>query len=340
MRKSAIALVLLTLTASAWAAPGSLYFKAANGKWLPLAATSDPARGVISFSLDPAQIKGGATMIVFDLPKGIDLNDEQAPVVSGVKCDGAPLRNAPTVDLDWLPVHPQAMTIALTDANNPIDAASLVVRVNGQVLTPKQAHLAFSDKAHRTARLQVALGELLKAQNRIDNTIEWRVSDLSPQRNTLTRVLRYRCLGEVTESPTLVAQSSYEGYTDLKVLTDGKMMQPGETTYGSTWAAEEVPGDHWLVMAWPQAQQLHGVEVFWAVYEGVYHAPLALLVQTWDGSRWVTQKSLKQVPATASTVIEFAPVQSTRLRLLQPDGMGNPVRPNIMWITEIKPLTQ
>jgi len=46
-------------------------------------------------------------------------------------------------------------------------------------------------------------------------------------------------------------------------------------------------------MAWPQAQELRGVEVFWAVYQGVYHAPQALLVQTWDGQAWVTQKSLE-----------------------------------------------
>ena len=339
MRKLTIVSVLLAAAVTAWAAPGStIYFKAADGTWQKLAATCDAARGVITFSLDPAKIKGGSTMIVLDLPKGIDLNDELAPVVTGSKLDGLALKDAPLLNLDWLAAHPQSLTISVSDANNPLAPTSLVVRVNGLLLTREQARLKFTDAGHRSARLELALGELLKTQNCFANTIEWHVSDLSPQRNTLTRVLRYDCLGEITESPTLVAQSSFPGYEDLKVLIDGKIMQPGETTYGSTWAAEEVPGDHWLVMAWPQEQELRGVEVFWAVYQGVYHAPQALLVQTWDGQAWVTQKSLKKLEPTRSTVIEFGPVKSTRLRLLQPDGMGHPVRPNIMWITEVKPL--
>jgi len=47
-----------------------------------------------------------------------------------------------------------------------------------------------------------------------------------------------------------------------------------------------------------------------------------------------------ELEPTRSTVIEFGPVQTTRLRILQPDGKGNPVRPNIMWVTELKPLSQ
>lgn len=340
-RKLTLVSVLLSLAVTAWAAPGStLYFKAADGSWQKLAATCDAARGVITFSLDPAKIKGGSTMIVLDLPQGIDLNDELAPTVSGLKLDGRALKDVPVLNLDWLAAHPQSLTIALSDAHNPLDPASFTARVNGLLLTPQQARLTFADAGHKSARLELALGELLKTQNSFANTIEWRVSDLSPQRNTLSRVLRYDCLGEVTESPTLVPQSSFVGYADLKVLIDGKMMSPGETTYGSTWAAEEVPGDHWLVMAWPQEQNLRGVEVFWAVYQGVYHAPLALLVQTWDGQQWVTQTALKNLEPKRSTVIEFAPVKSTRLRIFQPDGMGHPVRPNIMWITEVQPLTQ
>lgn len=338
-RLTIVGLVLLA-TVAAWAAPSSVYFKTADGTWQKLAATCDGARGVITFALDPAKLKGGSTMIVLDLPQGIDLNDEQPPLITGLKLDGRTLKDAPVLDLDWLAAHPQTLTIAVSDARNPLDPASLAVRVNGLLLTSQQARLNFTDPGHRSARLELALGELLKTQNSFANPLEWRVSDLSPQRNTLSRVLRYDCLGEITQSPTLVAQSSFQGYEDLKVLIDGKIMAPGETTYGSTWAAEEVPGDHWLVMAWPQAQELRGVEVFWAVYQGVYHAPEALLVQTWDGQKWVTHKSLEKPKATASTVIEFGPLKTTRLRLLQPDGKGNLARPNIMWITELKPLTQ
>jgi hypothetical protein len=330
-----ITLVSLILITAAWSAPQSVYFKAANGQWLPLPATSES--GTVSFTLDPSQIKSGSTMIILDLPQGIKLDDERPPVMTGLKLDGRPLKDNAVIDLDWLPAPPQTLLIAMADGENPLDADSLVVKVNDTVLTREQAQLR-ADSTGRNGRLELSIGDLLARQGRFANRIEWRIADQSPQRNVTSRALTYRCLGEVKDSPTLLVESSYAGYEKLEVLTDGKMMAPGETTYGSTWASEEVPGDHWVVIAWPQAQELKGIEVFWANFQGVFHAPQELLVQTWDGTKWNTLTSLHEVPATRSTTISFPPLKSTRVRLLQPSGMGHIVRPNIMWITEIKVL--
>lgn len=330
-----IILVSFILITAAWSAPQSIYYRSANGQWLPLPATSES--GTISFTLDPAQINSGSTMIILDLPQGIRLDDERPPMVTGLKLDGRPLKDSAVIDLDWLPAPPQTLLIAMVDSENPLDPDSLVVKVNDTVLTREQAQLR-PDGTGRGARLELALGDLLAAQGRFANRIEWRIADQSPPRNVTSRALTYRCLGDVKDSPTLLVESSYAGYEKLEVLTDGKMMMPGETTYGSTWASEEVPGDHWVVVAWPQPQELKGIEVFWANFQSVFHAPQELLVQTWDGTKWNTLTALRQLPAPSSTTISFPPLKSNRLRLLQPNGKGHPVRPNIMWITEIKVL--
>ncbi|MHB8997266.1 MAG: hypothetical protein ACYC63_18625 [Armatimonadota bacterium] len=49
--RSIIILVSLILVTAAWSAPQSVYFKAANGQWLPLPAISES--GTVSFTLDP-----------------------------------------------------------------------------------------------------------------------------------------------------------------------------------------------------------------------------------------------------------------------------------------------
>jgi hypothetical protein len=335
IRRLGLVVLLLALAVTAYAAPTTIHVRHASGKWLALPCTVDDARGVVTFTLDPKALGGGSTTVLLGDREGLVLDDEEAPRVTGLKVDGEGVRVAPVVDLDWVAETPKTLVIGLADRLNALDLTTLKVQVNGKVLTPEQ----YSPEASgggKNLRLTVPLGDLLAGDDRFLNVVELRAGDVAPLQNSVALRLTYRHLGAVTESPTIIPDSSYGGYEDTKVLTDGKLMKPGETTYGVTWACEEVPGDHWLVFAWPQEQCLGAVEVYWATYQGTYHASRKLLVQTWDGKRWVTQKTLTDLKAEACTRIEFNPVHSTRLRLLQPDGMGNPVRPNIMWITEVK----
>ncbi|MBU0610706.1 MAG: hypothetical protein KKI08_22670 [Armatimonadetes bacterium] len=335
IRRLCLTALLLSLTLTAYAAPTVIHYRHASGKWLALPCTVDDARGVISFTLDPKVIGGGSTTVLLGEQKGIMLDDEQPPRVTGIKLDGQGVRVGPVVDLDWLAETPRTLVIGLADTCNALDLSSLRLQVNGKALEPEQVEREPS-RGGKSLRLTVPLADLLAGDDRFLNVIELRASDVAPLQNTVSLRLQYRHLGEVTQSPTLLVDSFYKGYEDLKVLTDGKVMKAGETTYGCTWASEEEPGDHWLVFAWPQEECLSVLEVFWATFQGTYHAPRKLLVQTWDGKRWETQQTLTDLKAEASTEIEFTPVHSTRLRLLQPDGEGNPVRPNIMWITEVK----
>ncbi|MCE5241213.1 hypothetical protein LLH23_22335 [bacterium] len=334
-RRLCLVALLLCLASALMAAPLTIHYRHASGKWLPLPCAVDEARGVVSFTLDPKAIGGGSTTVLLGELKGVVLDDERPPRVTGVKVDDRAVRVSPATDLDWLAETPRTLTIGLADDLNALDLSALKVLLNGKPLTPSQYAREFS-QGGKSLRLVLPVADLLAGDDRFVNTVEVRALDVSPMQNGAAFKLTYRHLGAVKESPTLIAESSYSGYENLSVLTDGKVMKPGETTYGCTWAAEEVPGDHWLVFAWPGEKTLSGVEIFWATYQGTYHASQKLLVQTWDGKQWVTQKTLTNLKAEQSTAIELAPVKTTRLRLLQPDGMGNPVRPNIMWITEVK----
>lgn len=334
MRRSTLSFgfVLMFATCLAACCHGeTAYFKVADGTWRPL-----PCRvmqGKLSFVLDPTQIQGGSTIVVLAPPQGINLQDTNPPQVTGVKVDGLPCKNVPHLALDWLATHPQKIAIGLWDRENPLDPDSLTVQVNGKSLPPAQRVLQFTSQDRHEARLVL---HLLRNQAEIINTIQVRIADLSPERNSVTRTLTYRCLEVVKEDPTLVVDSCCQGYENLSVLVDGKTMEPGKTTFGCTWASAEEPGDHWLVMAWPQAREVRSVEISWANYDAVYWASRLLLVQSWDGQKWVTQKTLKDNQPTPSTKVDFGPVKTARIRLLQPDGMGHPGRPDIMWLCEVK----
>lgn len=333
-------LALLAAATLAAHAADQVYYRAADGTWRPLAAHRDGARGTVTFTLDPTQLRGGATMVLLEPPRGILLDDEQPPLLTGLKVDGRPLKDSPVVDLDWLEQAPRTLLLAFTDRANPLDAASLDVRLNGRQLPAGQARLEYTDPAHHSARLLLPLAALLAGRSELLTTVEVRLADLSPQRNTIVRQISYRCLGPVSASPALFADTCCSGYENLGVLLDGKVMTPGETTFGCTWASVEEPGDHWLVLAWPQDQPrtLRGVQISWANYQATFWTARKLLVQTWQSGRWVTQKTAEDLPATAASTVEFAPVKTTRLRLLQPDGKGHASRPNIMWLTEVKVL--
>lgn len=327
-------ILLLALAGAIHAVPIVVHFRHASGKWLPLPCAYDDARGVISFTLDPKLIGSGSTTIVLGEQKGVALDDEVPPRVTGLKLDDHAVKVQPMVDLDWLPEQPKSLTIGVADEANRLDQSSLKLQLNGKPLQSGQYALEPA-KDGKSLRLVLPMRALLGAQPPFLNTIDLRAMDIAPTQNSVNFSLRYRCLGEVTQDPTVLVDSVYPGYEDLNVLTDGKVMQPGVTTYGCTWASEEKPGDHWLVFAWPQEKTVSGVEVFWATFQGTFHAPQKLLVQTWDGKQWVTQKTLQDLKAERSTAIDLAPVKTARLRLLQPDGQGHPVRPNIMWITEV-----
>jgi hypothetical protein len=204
-------------------------------------------------------------------------------------------------------------------------------------LPAASARLAFTGQDHRTARITAQVGDLLRQPQRLENRLELRIADAAPEAHYLTASWRFFHLGPVTADPLVLVDSCYAGYEKLEVLTDGKVMTPGETTVGVSWASQEVPGDHWVVFAWPRARALRQVRLHRAYYQGAYWTARKLVVQTWDGRGWVTRFQTADSPAAAETLVPLHGVSSSRLRIIQPDGGGHPAKgPNIFWMDEVE----
>lgn len=218
-------LLWLVMATGLAAAQTTGYHQAADGRWRPLPAMVDASGGGSTFTVDPGQLRAGRTTFVLNAESGVVLDDAQPPLLMGVKLDGRPLTLAPKTDLDGLPSLPETLVVALRDGENRLPASALSLRVVARI------------------------GPLLRLPERFDNTVELRAADASPARNTLVASRRFRRLGPVSADPTLLVDSCYQGYKDTSVLLDGQLMTPGETTVGVTWASQEAPGDHWVVIA-------------------------------------------------------------------------------------------
>jgi hypothetical protein len=238
--------------------------------------------------------------------------------------------------VDWLPAHPDTIAFGVQDVANPLDLSSLQVTVNGRPLGQGPDVTFKSAPGARSVTVALRVGGLLRQQGLFRNELSLRLADISPQGNEVAAALRYYCLEGLKQAPAVLTDSAHPGYEDLSVLTDGAIMAPGVTTYGVTWASVEEPGDHWVVLAWPDEQVWNEIEVFWATYGGTYWGARKLLVQTWSSGQWVTRQTVSHVEGEPATKVSLGGVKSSRLRLVQPDGQGNSDRPDIMWITELR----
>lgn len=337
--RTGLATAGLLICLAALAQQSVVYYQAADGRWKALSCRLNSADGTVTFTLDPAQMKAGRTIILRGLPAGVKLDDSKSPVVTGISVDGAPVPRPgrPDVDLDWLPAQPRQIVFTIQDADNGLDNQSLTVTVNGAPLEGRRLLLAGGGPGKGAVQVTCRVGALLQRQGLLTNAIELRMRDVSPLQNQVVSTVTYHCLGGITEVPAVLVDSIYAGYENIRCLVDGKVMTPGETTVGGTWASKEEAGDHWAVLAWPEPRTMASVEVFWASYQGVFWSSNKLLVQVWDGKRWQTVRTLDKPPSQRSTLVPLAGAKSARLRLLQPSGQGLPARgPNIMWISEIE----
>jgi len=126
--------------------------------------------------------------------------------------------------------------------------------------------------------------------------------------------------------PAVTVDSTYPGYT-ADVIADGRWIEEGrETTSdlananrlgnaGNTWVSAESPGEHWVRLDWPAEVTVGRVEIWWAVREWY---PRAFRVEALRGDRWVPALGDGWYAALGRrSVIAFAPVRATALRVLQ-----------------------
>jgi hypothetical protein len=145
-------------------------------------------------------------------------------------------------------------------------------------------------------------------------------------------------LAEVKPAQVAV-DSSYEGYTAAP-LTDGELdvRRIAAMKYNAgNWASAETQTPHWIEFGFDKRIALAAVYVYWGFDRNRFmpsrRAELQVLA---DGGRWQTISRMEPDKDYDRMAFEFAPVATTRIRVLQPAQQGPPNRPFIMWVREVK----
>lgn len=327
----------VTLTLPACPEGEGHWIRAAGKRWVRVKPTQ--AEGGLQFRLDPEEWEGGEALLVVGKTVGVDLADEQPPKVAALRVDGARVADAPVVDLDWRTAPPREIAWEVEDRSR-LDTASLLVQVNGQAFAPGTPGIRVRpSSAGRKLAIAVEPEKLPGIDARVETRVALSLADTSPTRNALERTLVYRRMAPPEGGKPVVAHvdSCFEGYTP-ETLVDGKVMEPGTSTFGVTWASAETNTPHWAVLIFDKPRAVAGVELYWAHFQGEYMVSTRYAVEAWDGARWRPLAEAKGQEPAKSTAHRFDPVTTTAIRVRQPAGGGHPARPHLMWLTEIKPL--
>lgn len=133
--------------------------------------------------------------------------------------------------------------------------------------------------------------------------------------------------------------SSYSGY-DATPLTDGEtdVQRIARMRYNrGNWSSAETPVEHWIELGFDSAVDVAAVYVYWGFDRNRFMPSRRVELQTTDNSgRWRTLSSMEPGNDYDRMAFEFAPVRTTRLRVLQPAQQGPGNRPFVMWVREVK----
>ncbi|HEX8160280.1 MAG TPA: protein kinase [Pyrinomonadaceae bacterium] len=137
----------------------------------------------------------------------------------------------------------------------------------------------------------------------------------------------------------VLVDSSFDGY-DAKPLTDGvtDVRRVGAARYNEgNWASAETPEAHWIELQFDAPAPVAAVYVYWGFDKNRYLPARRVELQASDErGEWRTVSTVEPGANYDRTSFEFAPVRTTRLRLLQPAQQGPPNRSFIMWVREVQ----
>jgi serine/threonine protein kinase len=137
----------------------------------------------------------------------------------------------------------------------------------------------------------------------------------------------------------VAVDSSYDGYTS-KPLHDGVLdvkRIAGMRYNEGNWASAETHEPHWIELHLSDPARVSAVYVYWGFDRDRFVASRRIELQTPDErGEWQTISNIEPGSNYDRTAFEFAPVKTTRLRILQPAQQGPPGRPFVMWVREVK----
>jgi serine/threonine protein kinase len=145
-------------------------------------------------------------------------------------------------------------------------------------------------------------------------------------------------LDELSAARILV-DSSYEGYTS-KPLHDGVIdvkRISGMRYNEGNWASAETHEPHWIELQLDKPARVAAVYIYWGFDRDHFVASRRVELQTPDeGGQWRTISFIEPGSNYDRTAFEFAPVETSRVRILQPTQQGPRGRPFVMWVREVK----
>jgi serine/threonine protein kinase len=133
--------------------------------------------------------------------------------------------------------------------------------------------------------------------------------------------------------------SSYDGY-DATPLTDGEtdVQRIARMRYNrGNWSSAETPEAHWIELGFDAPVSVAAVYVYWGFDKNRFMPSRSVELQTPDeNGQWRTLSRMEPGNDYDRMAFEFAPVRTTRLRILQPAKEGPSNRPFVMWVREVK----
>ncbi len=314
-------------------------YRDASGKWssLPVDISDD----ALHLRIEVAKIKNGRTMIILNVPEGVNMDDQEPPRVVRFEIDGKDHGTVQTVALGGVEMAPRNITVEVKDDLNSLQTRSLLVTVNGRRYTLRDAGVSFERISPKHGIVSVDVGELLDSMSS-DNTVTVRIDDYALDEDSLNCSLSFRYTppyklpdGSLLAVDTVTSSS---GWAEWWVVVDGiKMDASSGTTAGCTWLSEQSAQPHWIRLEFPEARKVSGVALWWSHYQ-CFRTSVAYEVQTWDGEAWVTQVQVKDQGEIQCSKHAFEPVTTTAVRVWQPSMSGHPGRADYMWLSEIEVL--
>jgi hypothetical protein len=338
----------VTLSLPAGLGGGQNMYRQAGGKWAPLPDVHE-AGGVLTFTLSPAQLDAGKTVVLLGKPDWLVAEDTEPPKVTKVQVDGREVAPTAEINLGWLDIVPQTFEISVVDTQNPLDVNSVCALVGGRTIRPGSPGLEFLPDAadKKKGRIVCSLAKLGTAEASGTQQIAIHCDDFAPDTAdcriaftyTLTRLPEIELGKPAASTPDGVkvfVDSALPGYETVECILDGKLQTPGTTTYGGTWASAEIPVAHWFCLALPKPREVSGIEISWASYQGTFWASDRYAILTWDGKQWLSALRVSSNPEAQTSVHTFDPRTTDRILVWVPPGGNHPQRPDLMWVTEVK----
>ncbi|NUQ63260.1 MAG: discoidin domain-containing protein [Pirellulales bacterium] len=147
----------------------------------------------------------------------------------------------------------------------------------------------------------------------------------------------------VRQPDRIEVDSLYTGYSPDAISDTKAWDEHGAALAGrvlgnadTSWASAENDEAHWITLCWNQPQTIRCADIWWAA-QSMW--PVRFKLQYWDAQ----QNTFADVPSVAwqgvntqHSAVDFPPVCTTRLRLIQDAAGGGAGRPRIMFVQEFR----